>query len=164
MYKPQSNPSRYAYICPFTPNTQVDFYFQFSDSFKVKKNSKYTNSNAYRQRFGNSYLDFAKLGTLQGLNSILQAGVVKVGGVNVHETVSWQQSSILLGHAIGNQRTNHDHRLGGIQWVLWQRSSQEANSNSFKLYMEITENLMCLEDITQFVTFSVEILFYLTRL
>ncbi len=83
------------------------------------KNNNYTNSNPYRQRFGNSYLDLAEFGPLQGLDSVFQAGVLQVGGVHVHESVSWQQSAVLLSHTIGNQGANHDHCLGGVQRVLW---------------------------------------------
>lgn len=124
MYKTLNNPNRYT--CPFTPNTQVTFYLQLLNRFKAKKKRKNTNSNAYRQRFGNSYLDLAELGPLQSLDSILQAGVLQVGGVNIHESVSWQQSAILLGHTTGNQRANHDHRLGGVQWVLWRSRSSKV--------------------------------------
>lgn len=105
--------------------TQHTFYLQFWDRFKAKKKRKNINSNAYRQWFCNSYLDRAKLGPLQGLDSILQAGVLQVGAVNIHESVSWQQSAVLLSHTAGNQWANHDHCLGGIQWVLWwSRSSK----------------------------------------
>lgn len=78
-----------------------------------------SNNNSYRQWFGNSDLDLAKLGPLKGLDGILQAGVLQVAAVNVHESVSWQQPAILLCDTIGNQRANHNHRFGRVQWVLW---------------------------------------------
>lgn len=82
--------------------------------------------NAYRQRFGDSNLHLSELGPFQGLDSILQAGVLQVSSVDIHESVSWQQSAILLSHTSGNQRANHYHRLGGVQWVLWQSRDRKA--------------------------------------
>lgn len=77
-------------------------------------------NHSYRQWFGDSYLDLAELCPFQGLDSILQASILQVCGVNVHESIPWQQSAILFGYTVGNQRANHDHSLGRVQWVLWQ--------------------------------------------
>ena len=107
------------------PSTTYNLPFNIH-RFKAQKESKNTNSHAYRQRLGYSYLDLAEHGPLQGLDSILQAGVLQVGGVNVHESVSWQQSAILLRYAIGDQRANHNHCLGRVQRVLWQSRSRSV--------------------------------------
>lgn len=126
MRKALNNPSRYAYTISLPPTHKSHSTFNFLNRFKAKEKRKNPNSNAYRQRFGNSYLDLAELGPLQGLDSILQASVLQVGGVNIHESVSWQQPAILLGHTVGNQRANHNHCLGGVQRVLWRSRSSKV--------------------------------------
>lgn len=98
-----SNLNNVSSLFPFTAVTENIFSCQLSDRFKAKHKRSIISSNAYRQRFGHSDLDFAEHGPLQGLDSFLQAGILQISCVDIHESVSWQQSTILLCNTIGNQ-------------------------------------------------------------